>query len=76
MDCNIVNGSITLIGKLMVVRLKSPLIIFFPICFTTSHPVDRIKLVVSFERRSTPPAFAFALGGLNSPVLFEYLMKL
>ena len=35
-------GTIALMGKEILVRFRSPLIIFFPTIFVVSFPIDRI----------------------------------
>ena len=53
---NAVFGTIALIGNDILVRLKSPVIIFLPINFTISLPIDLIFFTWDLSSQNFPPS--------------------
>ncbi len=48
-------GTIAFIGKDILVRFKSPLMIFFPTIFIISLPIERILLTWILSPQTLPP---------------------
>lgn len=67
-------GTIALIGKDILVRLRSPLMIFLPTIFIISFPIERILLTCTLSGQIFPP-FEYAYSCLCSSSLGKNLLK-